>query len=414
MINNVALLGGEFVGKTSIFSYIINSGSGKYEKEKSSTQLSKKFDDFFGNRINDECLFLSTIYKNTTINFFDTKYEKNISQNLYKKLLHCDSVILVLDIRNNTIADIYTQLTMLYVLGIKHIVFAFNKIDIYSFSESKSRFMKLRRLILNMMKEIGLKKENKYFVPISAYTGENIRKSSGLKWYDSYLKNIENVNEKCGTLLDLVTKKNNKEQNEINTKALITKTYSASVPIFTGIVCNKINKEQSYFLQPGNIPVNIKLLQDSHEDKEHVTKGDNLAFTITENLLELYSESDLDLQNITALTLDTSPGFTKFVCKIFVKNIPKIKTNVDLKLNFNTPCKIKKIFSILDKDENNILTENTSVILQKQTAIALIETDNPIHLEVYSKEFKQFKQGRIILQNNLNEIVGFGIVKGIK
>ena len=414
MINNVALLGGEFVGKTSIFSYIINSGSGKYEKEKSSTQLSKKFDDFFGNRINDECLFLSTIYKNTTINFFDTKYEKNISQNWYKKLLHCDSVILVLDIRNNTIADIYTQLTMLYVLGIKHIVFAFNKIDIYSFSESKSRFMKLRRLILNMMKEIGLKKENKYFVPISAYTGENIRKSSGLKWYDSYLKNIENVNEKCGTLLDLVTKKNNKEQNEINTKALITKTYSASVPIFTGIVCNKINKEQSYFLQPGNIPVNIKLLQDSHEDKEHVTKGDNLAFTITENLLELYSESDLDLQNITALTLDTSPGFTKFVCKIFVKNIPKIKTNVDLKLNFSTPCKIKKIFSILDKDENNILTENTSVILQKQTAIALIETDNPIHLEVYSKEFKQFKQGRIILQNNLNEIVGFGIVKGIK
>jgi translation elongation factor EF-1alpha len=411
MINNVALLGGEFVGKTSLFSYIINSGSGKYVKEKSSTQLSKKFDDFFGDRINDECLFLSTIYKNTTINFFDTKYEKKFIQNLYKKLLHCDSVILVLDIRNNTIADIYTQLTMLYVLGMKHIVFAFNKIDIYSFSESKNRFMKLRRLILNMMKEIGLKKEHKYFVPISAYIGDNVRKPSGLKWYDSYLKNIENVNEKCGTLLDLVIKKNNLDQDEINTKAIITKTYFASVPIFTGIVCNKINKEQSYFLQPGNIPINIKLLQDSHEDKEHVTKGDNLAFTITDNLLELYSDLDLDLQNITALTLDTSPGFTKFVCKIFVKNIPKIKTNVELKLNFHTPCKIKKIFSILDKDENNILTENTSVILQNQTAIALIETDKPIHLEVYAK---QFKQGRIILQNNLNEIVGFGIVKGIK
>ena len=44
-----------------------------------------------------------------------------------------------------------------------------------------------------MLKEIGLKKEHKYFIPISSYTGENIRKSSGLKWYDSYLKNIENV-----------------------------------------------------------------------------------------------------------------------------------------------------------------------------------------------------------------------------
>ena len=158
MIKNVALLGGEFVGKTSLISYIINSINGSNEKEKSSIHLSKKIDTILGDRINGECLFLSTFFKNTTINLFDTKWNKNISENMYKKLLHCDSVILVLDIRNNTIADIYTQLTMLYVLGMKHIVFAFNKIDIYSFSESKNRFMKLRRLILNMMKEIGLKK----------------------------------------------------------------------------------------------------------------------------------------------------------------------------------------------------------------------------------------------------------------
>lgn len=403
MIKNVALIGGEFVGKTSLFSYIINSQSGKYEKEKSSSQLSKTIDDFFGKRINDECLFLSTIFKNTTINFFDTKWNKNITLNLYNKLLHCDCAIFVIDIRNNTIADIYEQLTLLYILGIKQIVFAFNKIDLYSFSESKNRFMKQRKLILSLMKEIGMKKENKYFVPISSYSGENIRKVSGLKWYESYLQNTNVPNSK-GSLLDFIVNfKNNSKCENKNTKALITRIYESKFPIFTGITINDFEKPEKLYLQPGNQQVEIKELQCDHEEKERVNIGGNLAFT-----LKNFQNTNT---NCTALTSEKSIGFNKFVCKIQVKNIPKIKTNTDFILNFNTDCTLKKVFSILDKDEKNILKEHTSVVLQNQTAIVLIETQYPIYLEKFDKTLKT---GRVILQNNLKEIVGFGIVKGIK
>ena len=414
MVKNVALIGGEFVGKTSLFSYIINSISGKYEKEKSSSQLSKKLDDFFGKRINDECLFLSTTFKNTKLNFFDTKWNKNISSNLYNKLLHCDTAIFVLDIRNNIITDIYEQLTVLYILGIKQIVFAFNKIDLYSFSESKNRFMKLRKQILSMMKDIGIKKENKYFVPISAYTGENVKKVSGLKWYESYLNNT-NVPVSKGSVLDFIVNFKDQYICENSTKALITRVYKSSFPIFTGITINKLNKNKKFYLQPGNRAVELKELQCNHEDKEYVNQGDNLAFTIKQNK----DNTNHDLEQIknteenkyTALTSNESNGFNKFVCKIHVKNIPKIKTNSEFLLNFQTKCTLKKVFSILDKDEKNILKEHTSIILQNQTAIILIETYDPIYLEKFDKKLKT---GRIILQNNLNEIIGFGIVKGIK
>ena len=408
MNKNVALIGGEFVGKTSLFSYIINSNDKNYKKEKSSAELSKKMNEFFGDRINDECLFLSTNYKNTTINFFDTKWEKNITQNLYNKLAHCETAIFVLDIRNTGIADIYEQLNLLYILGIKHIVFALNKIDLYSFSESKNRFIKLRKQILNLMREIGLKKVDKFFVPISAYNGDNIRKCNGPKWYESYLKNI-NVSVSSGSLLDFVVKNTQSKPNlHLNTNALITKTYFPKnhEPVFTGISTNKIEVGTPYYLQPGNKIVDLKLLQSNHCDKKSIDIGENIAFTITEN------ENIHD--NYIALTSKKSLGFNKFVCKIIVKNIPKIKTNTEFIINFDTKCKLKKVFSILDKDENNILSEHTSMVAQDQTAIVLIETENEIFLECFDKNKNSGKTGRVILQNNLNEIIGFGIVKGIK
>lgn len=414
MQKNVALIGGEFVGKTSLFSSIINSNKGDYIKEKSSIHLSKKMDDFFGDRIIDECLFLSTIYKNTTINFFDTKYDKNINRNLYNKLAHCDSAIFVIDIRNTGIADIYEQLTLLYVLGIKHIVFALNKIDLYSFSESKNRFMKLRKQVLHLMKEIGLKKADKYFVPVSAYTGENVRKTTGIKWYNSYLKNL-NVSNSSGSLLDFLVKHNstsnepNKQLNK-NITALITKVYSPlnHAPVFTGVSTNIINLNTPYYLQPGNRLVNLKLLQSGHNDKDSVNAGNNVAFTLRD-------DTDLDkIEPFTALTSNKARGFNKFVCKIIVKNIPKIKTNTEFILNFNTKCKLKKVFSILDNDEKNILNDHTSIILQNNTGIVLLETEENIFLEPFDKNKNCGKTGRIILQNNLKEIVGFGIVKGIK
>ena len=408
MNKNVALIGGEFVGKTSLFSYIINSNDKNYKKEKSSAELSKKMDEFFGDRINDECLFLSTNYKNTTINFFDTKWEKNITQNLYNKLAHCETAIFVLDIRNTGIADIYEQLNLLYILGIKHIVFALNKIDLYSFSESKNRFIKLRKQILNLMREIGLKKVDKFFVPISAYNGDNIRKFNGPKWYESYLKNI-NISTSSGSLLDFVVKKPQSKTNlHSNTNALITKTYFPQNhdPVFTGISTNKIEVGSPYYLQPGNKLVDLKLLQSNHSDKKSINNSENIAFTIKDN------ENIHD--NYTALTIKKSLGFKNFVCKIIVKNIPKIKTNTEFIINFDTKCKLKKVLSILDKDEKNILSEHTSMVAQDQTAIVLIETETEIFLECFDKNNNSGKTGRVILQNNLNEIIGFGIVKGIK
>jgi translation elongation factor EF-1alpha len=303
----------------------------------------------------------------------------------------------------------YEQLTLLYILGIKHIIFAFNKIDLYSFSESKNRFMKLRKLIMILMREIGLKKTDKYFVPVSSYTGENVRKTSGLKWYESYLKNL-NINTCSGSLLDCILKSSKiKVSDNLNTKALLTKTYLPSnhAPVYTGISVDKIKKNTQYFLQPGNKKVSLKNLQSCHNEKEIISQGENIAFTINEDLKE---------ENIipTALTIQESKGFNKFVCKIIVKNIPKIKTNTEFILNFDTKCKLKKVFSILDKDEQNILNEHTSIVGQDQTAIVLIETNQDIFLEPFDKKKNSGKTGRITLQNNLNEIVGFGIVKGIK
>ena len=88
--------------------------------------------EFF--EINDNTYFYPQII-NTTISF-STQKEKNITQNLYKNSSLRNSNICV-NIRNTGIADIYEQLNLLYILGIKHIVFALNKADLYSFSESK-------------------------------------------------------------------------------------------------------------------------------------------------------------------------------------------------------------------------------------------------------------------------------------
>lgn len=78
-------------------------------------------------------------------------------------------------------------------MGIKHFVFAVNKMDLINYDEDK--FLEIEKVINELSKELSLKDVK--IIPLCATEGDNITtKSENISWYNgepllTYLENVD-------------------------------------------------------------------------------------------------------------------------------------------------------------------------------------------------------------------------------
>ncbi|SDB14494.1 sulfate adenylyltransferase subunit 1 [Pseudobutyrivibrio sp. YE44] len=123
----------------------------------------------------------------------DTPGHEEYTRNMAVGASFADLAIILIDAKQGVLVQTKRHARICSLMGIKHFVFAINKMDLVGYSQE--RFNEISAQIDELVKELKL--ANVIAIPVSATEGDNVtKKSSNITWYDGpvlleYLENLE-------------------------------------------------------------------------------------------------------------------------------------------------------------------------------------------------------------------------------
>lgn len=122
----------------------------------------------------------------------DTPGHEEYTRNMAVGAAFADLAIILIDAKQGVLVQTRRHARICALMGIKHFIFAVNKIDLVGYD--KQRFLSITEDIGQLRNELRL--ENAVIIPVSATEGDNVTKhSSNMEWYDgpTLLEHLETV-----------------------------------------------------------------------------------------------------------------------------------------------------------------------------------------------------------------------------
>ena len=123
----------------------------------------------------------------------DCPGHEQYTRNTVTGMSTAEAVVLLIDARNGVVTQTKRHATVAGLLGVRHVIFAVNKIDLLDYSEEA--FRAIESDVAALAERLGL--QNTFVVPVSALVGDNIVDSSEhTPWYEgpTVLELLENLN----------------------------------------------------------------------------------------------------------------------------------------------------------------------------------------------------------------------------
>ncbi len=159
-------------------------------------------------------------YKNKRLVFCDSPGHNQYTKNVVTAASSCSIGVVLLDAAKGILEQTARHLAILDFAGIKHVIFAVNKID--SIKYNKKKFANLQKKIQTLFNNYNF--VSKFIIPISALNNENIvKKSQKILWY------------KGKNLLDQII-------------AIGSKDYSSSIPYITVQHVHRPNNKTRHYM----------------------------------------------------------------------------------------------------------------------------------------------------------------------
>ncbi|WP_455796236.1 sulfate adenylyltransferase subunit 1 [Clostridium butyricum] len=123
----------------------------------------------------------------------DTPGHEEYTRNMAVGASFADLSIILIDVKQGVLVQTKRHARICELMGIKHFVFAINKMDLVGYSEE--RFIEIEKEVLKLQEELSL--ENIVTIPLCATEGDNVTsKSENTPWYNGmhlleYLENVE-------------------------------------------------------------------------------------------------------------------------------------------------------------------------------------------------------------------------------
>jgi len=123
----------------------------------------------------------------------DTPGHEEYTRNMAVGASFADLAIILVDAKQGVLVQTRRHARICSLMGIKHFVFAVNKMDLIGYDQE--RFLKIEEEIRKLEKELSL--ENIVIIPVSATEGDNVtKKSENIPWYTgtpilTYLENVD-------------------------------------------------------------------------------------------------------------------------------------------------------------------------------------------------------------------------------
>jgi sulfate adenylyltransferase subunit 1 len=122
----------------------------------------------------------------------DTPGHEEYTRNMAVGASFADLAVILIDVKQGVLVQTRRHARICSLMGIRHFVFAVNKMDLINYSQA--RFDEIEKQIGELVKELSL--ENVKIIPVSATEGDNItQKSDNIPWYtgEALLVYLENV-----------------------------------------------------------------------------------------------------------------------------------------------------------------------------------------------------------------------------
>jgi elongation factor 1-alpha len=303
----------------------------------------------------------------------DAPGHRDFVKNMITGTSQADAAVLVVDAAQGVQAQTKEHVFLSRTLGVKQMIIAINKMDATQPKYDEGRFKTVQEEVTQLLKMVGFNLDNIKFIPVSAFVGDNIIKSSdNLKWYSG----------PC--LLDLLNglvlpEKPTKLPLRWPIQDVYTITGIGTVPvgrIETGVM----KPGQKLVFHPSNKTGEVKTIEMHHEEIPQAVPGDNVGVNVRG-----LAKNDIRRGDVAG-TAENPPTVVKtFTAQVAVLQHPSViaagYTPVFHCHTSQIACTFEELQKKLDPKTGQVKEENPDFLKTGDIAIVKIRPTRPMVIE---------------------------------
>ncbi|NVM16197.1 MAG: translation elongation factor EF-1 subunit alpha [Candidatus Lokiarchaeota archaeon] len=288
-------------------------------------------------------------------------------------------------------------------LGVKQLVVAVNKADVYDYKEE--RYNEVKDAVSDLLKNIGFPVKKIPFVPVSGIKAENLtEKTDKLSWYDGPTL-IEAIDA-----FELPPKPTGKPL-----RIPIQDAYSIKgtgvVPVGrveTGV----LKKDDKIIIMPTGFKGEIRSIEMHHEEQDQAEPGDNIGFSIRGITMADVGRGDVMGHPSNVPTVVTPKGnWTGQVIVIWHPTaIAQGYTPVVHAHTAQVAAKFIELSKKLDQKTGAVIEDNPKFLKKNESAIIKLQPIKKLCIEKYN-DFPEL--GRFAVRD-MGRTAAVGIVKDLE
>jgi elongation factor 1-alpha len=287
-------------------------------------------------------------------------------------------------------------------MGINQLIVAINKMDAAEPPYSEKRYQEVKEVLGKFLKSLGYNIEKIPFIPVSAWTGENlIERSPNMPWYTGPVL-VEALD-----MLEVPSKPVDKPLR-IPIQDVYAISGVGTVPVGrveTGVL--KVG-DKLIFNPPGVIG-EVRSIETHHTKIEKAEPGDNIGFNVRG-----VERKDIKRGDVAGHTTNPPTVSDEFTARIFVMWHPTaITVGYTPVVHVHTAsvaCRITEIIAKLDPRTGKEVEKNPQFLKQGDAAIVKFKPIKPLVIEKYS-DFPAL--GRFAMRD-MGKTIGIGQVIDVK
>ncbi len=287
-----------------------------------------------------------------------------------------------------------------FTLGVQQLVVALNKMDTHGWKEA--RYNEVKNEIRDLLKIVGFNVDKVQFVPVSAWTGENlVEKAKGAPWY------------KGPTLVEALDAmqlppKPTEKPLRVPVQDVYKITGVGTVPVGrveTGIL--KVG-DKIIFMPPG-VTGECRSIEMHHEQIQQALPGDNIGFNVRG-----LGAKDTKRGDVVGKVDNPPTVAEEFTGQIIVIYHPTaIAPGYAPVIHAHTvqiACKFEELINKTDPKTGKIVQEKPDILKQGDGGLVRFKPIRPMVIETF-KDFPQL--GRFAVRD-MGRTVAVGIVREVK
>ncbi len=340
----------------------------------------------------------------------DAPGHRDFIKNMITGTSQADAAILVVSARKGEFeagmspeGQTREHLILARTMGIEQVIVAVNKMDATEPPYSQKRYEQIKAILSKFMKSLGYDPTKIPFIPVSAWTGENvIERSPNMPWY-----NGPTLVEALDQYIKPPTKPIDKPLR-IPIQNVYSITGVGTVPVGrveTGVL--KVG-DKVVFMPPGVVG-EVRSIEMHHQPIEKAEPGDNIGFNVRG-----VSRRDIRRGDVAGHLTNPPTVVEEFTARIFVIWHPTAitvgYTPVIHAHTASVAARITEIIAKLDPRTGQVIEKNPQFLKQGEAAIVKFKPIKPMVVEKYS-EFPQL--GRFAMRD-MGRTIGIGIVVDVK